>query len=211
MIVEHVEVMVEEPSMEAALRAILPKILGEISFQIYTHRCKDDLLHRLPERLRGYSKFLPPTWRIIVLVDRDDEDCVRLKKELEQIASKAKMVTRSRSAAVRWHVVNRIVIEELEAWYFGDWTAVKTAYPKVPGTIPLQAKYRDPDSIRDAWEAFEHVLQGAGYFKGGLRKIEAARQIAPHMDPRRNVSRSFSALRKILDEIARTSSNRAAQ
>ncbi|MBI3766152.1 MAG: HDIG domain-containing protein, partial [Ignavibacteriales bacterium] len=32
-------------------------------------------------------------------------------------------------------------------------------------------------------EAFEKILQKASYFKGGLRKIEAARAIASHMDP----------------------------
>ncbi len=45
MTVAHVEVLVEELSMEAALRDLLPRVLGGISFQI--------LLDRLPERLRG--------------------------------------------------------------------------------------------------------------------------------------------------------------
>ena len=61
MSVEHLEVIVEEPSMEEALRPLLPKILGDISFEIYRHRCKDELLQRLPNRLRGYSQFMPQT------------------------------------------------------------------------------------------------------------------------------------------------------
>ncbi len=201
MSVEHVEVMVEEPSMEVALRLLLPKILGDISFQIYTHQCKDDLLLRLPERLRGYSSWLPANWRIMVVVDRDADDCTKLKATLEQIAAKAKLKTRTRTAGPKWHVVNRIVIEELEAWYFGDWTAVKAAYPKVPETVPSQAKYRDPDAIQGAWEAFERVVKKAGYFKGGLRKIEAVRAIAQHMDPARNTSRSFQVLYHVLLEM----------
>jgi predicted methyltransferase MtxX (methanogen marker protein 4) len=59
MSVEHVEVMVEEPSMEAALRVLLPKILGNLSFQCYSHLCKDDLLKQLPQRLRGYASGSP--------------------------------------------------------------------------------------------------------------------------------------------------------
>lgn len=37
------------------------------------------LLARLPERLRGYASWLPDTWRIVVIVDRDDADCTTLK------------------------------------------------------------------------------------------------------------------------------------
>jgi Domain of unknown function (DUF4276) len=199
--IEHVEVVVEEPSMEEALRAILPKILGDMSFAIYRHRCKDDLLLQLPKRLHGYSKFLPSNWRVIVIVDRDDDECMELKAKLEDIAGKAKLKTRTRAGGSKCQVINRIVIEELEAWYFGDWTAVKAAYPKVPTTIPSQARFRHADAIQGTWEAFERVLQSAGYFNGGLRKIEAARAIAPHMDPRRNASRSFQALHSALREM----------
>lgn len=55
MSVDHLEVLVEEPSMEAALQALLPKLLGGTSFRILTHQCKDQLLQRLPDRLKGYS------------------------------------------------------------------------------------------------------------------------------------------------------------
>ncbi len=40
--------------------------------------------------------------------------------------------------------------------------------------------------------AFERILQKRGYCKTGLRKIEAARAIAAHIDPGRNRSHSFS-------------------
>jgi len=56
MSVNHVHVIVEEPSMETALRIILPKILGQTSFEIFRHQCKDELLKRLPQRLQGYAK-----------------------------------------------------------------------------------------------------------------------------------------------------------
>jgi hypothetical protein len=70
---------------------------------------------------------------------------------------------------------NRISIEELEAWYFGDWKAVQEAYQGVKDISKLAA-YRNPDTIRGGtWEAFERELQSAGYFTGGLQKIAAAR------------------------------------
>jgi hypothetical protein len=203
MTVEHVEVFVEEPSAEAALRVLLPRILGNTSFSVYPYSCKAELLERLPERLRGYASWLPNDWRIVVVVDRDDDDCVTLKQRLEAMALEAGLGTRSKPKRGRFSVVNRLAIEELEAWYFGDWEAVKQAYPRVNANVPLQARYRSPDAIKGGtWEAFERVLKAAGYFKTGLRKIEAAREVASHMDPKRNASRSFQVLRDVLAEMA---------
>jgi hypothetical protein len=202
MTVAHVEILVEEPSAEAALRILLPKMLGNASFEIYPHSCKDDLLKRLPDRLRGYAAWIPDDWRIVVVVDRDDDDCKKLKKRLEAMAADAGLATRSNPKAKRFAVVNRLAIEELEAWYFGDWEAVQQAYPRVNANITSQAKYRSPDAIKGGtWEAFERVMKRAGYFKTGLRKIEAARAVAVHMDPNRNTSRSFQILREALAEM----------
>lgn len=201
MTVEHVDVLVEEPSMEAALLLLLPEMLGNISFAVHPHQGKPDLLVRLRERLRGYASWLPSTWRILVLLDRDDEDCQALKGRLETMARDTGLTTRSVSSA-DWKVVNRLAIEELEAWYFGDWQAVRAAYPRVSPHVPSQARYRDPDAVKGGTcEAFERVMQRAGYFKNGLRKIEAARTIAGHMDPTRNTSKSFQVFRSTLDEL----------
>ncbi len=203
MIVQHIEVLVEEPSMEQALHLLLPKILSQdISFSIYPHQCKHELLQRLPERLRGYATWLPGDWRILVVIDRDDDDCIALKTGLENFTRQAGLLSRSQARNQPYSIVNRLAIEELEAWFFGDWEAVRKAYPKAPRQIPLQAKYRDPDAILGGtWEAFERVLQKVGYFKGGLRKIEAARAVAQHMNPGCNRSGSFQTLRNVLLEM----------
>jgi hypothetical protein len=131
----------------------------------------------------------------VVVVDRDDEDCLELKQRLEAAAQRAGLRSRSR-AGEPWQLVNRIAIEELEAWYFGDWPAVRAAYPRLPATVPNQQRYRDPDAIAGGtWEAFERILQRRGYFKGGLRKIEAARTLGGVVDPVRNRSHSFCRFR----------------
>ena len=49
MAVSHVEVLVEEPSMEAALRLLLPRLLGAVSFAVHVHQGKYDLIDKLPE------------------------------------------------------------------------------------------------------------------------------------------------------------------
>jgi hypothetical protein len=197
MTVDHVEVLVEETSMEAALRALLPKMLGDgISFQVYPSNGKQDLLANLADRLRGYQAWLPATWRVVVVVDRDDEDCHGLKQRLERMARDAGLTTKASASGPRWQVVNRLAIEELEAWFFGDLDAVRSAYPGVPDTLEHRAGFRDPDAIRGGtWEALERVLQRVGHFAGGYRKLEAAREIAAYMDPQRNRSHSFGLFR----------------
>lgn len=181
--------------MEAALEWLLPKLLGDIEFQIIRFQCKDDLLKKSPDRLRGYASWLPANWRILVLVDRDDDDCVALKAELESMAAAAGLLTKTAVGQERaFQVVNRIAIEELEAWFFGDWSAVKAAYPRVAATISQKVGFRDPDAIAGGtWEALERVMMKAGYFSTGLRKLECARTVAQHMEPHRNTSRSFHA------------------
>lgn len=188
--------------MEVALRALLPKMLGATTFEIHPHQGKPDLLKKLPGKLAAYAKFLPADHRVLVVVDRDREDCAELKSRIDEMASRGGLAPRSASPA-KWRMVSRIAIEELEAWYFGDWNAVSAAYPKVKATASKQAAYRKPDEIAGGTcEAFERELQKAGYFSTGLRKLEAARQVAAHMEPARNVSPSFQKLAAVLRELA---------
>lgn len=194
--------LVEEPSMEAFLQPLLARLLpAGCAFEVHAFQGKHDLLRKLPARLRGYRHWLPIEWRLVVLVDRDDDDCRELKTKLDQIATGAELLSRTHAGDRPWQVVNRLVIEELEAWYFGDWEAVRRAYPRVSRTVTRQRRYRDPDAIRGGtWEAFERVLQHHGYFTTGLRKVEAARAVGAHFDPDRSRSHSFEKLRGLIAE-----------
>jgi len=96
-------------------------------------------------------------------------------------------------------------MEELEAWFLGDVDALRQAYPGVPRFLHRKARYRDPDSVKGGtWEAMEQVLRRSGYFKEGLRKIEAARHIARKMDPARNRSKSFCCFRDAIAGLTAT-------
>jgi hypothetical protein len=205
MMVEHIVVIVEEPSARALLEVLLPSLLGGTSTQVIQVPFKGKPMTRLVERLRGYAHWVPPSWRIVVLVDRDDDECHELKARLEEASRTAGLVTRSMAPQGQWIVANRVVAEELEAWFLGDVPALQAAFPGVPASLERQAKFRDPDAVTGGtWEALEKVLQRAGHFRGGLRKVDAARAIAPHMEPDRNRSRSFQVFRDTLRELAAT-------
>ncbi|WP_333354940.1 DUF4276 family protein [Microcoleus sp. N3A4] len=200
----HLEFLVEEASLESALTQLLPKILPPtVSSKIHAFRGKRDLLANLPNRLKGYQAWLPPDWKIVILIDEDREDCLNLKKQLEDIARLARLITKSSCQRDKsFQVLNLIVVEELEAWFFGDVQAICQAYPKVSANLANQQPYRDPDAIKGGtWEALERVLQKAGYHPGGLEKYKASSDISQYMNPELNRSKSFQVFYQGLLEI----------
>jgi hypothetical protein len=195
----HIEFLVEEPSAEAALCNLVPKILGQdLSFKVHSYQGKPDLLNKLLHRLRGYKTWIPGDWRIVVLIDADDEDCRVLKDNLEGIAQRAGLITKSgRSVGSHFQVLNRLAIEELEAWFFGDIDAVRSLYPGISVNLGKKAKYRNTDAIRGGtWEALEREFKKAGYFSSGMSKILVAREVSLYMEPERNRSGSFQIFRQ---------------
>ena len=190
----RIEFLLEEESAEEALKVILSKILSDdVSREFHTFRGKQDLLKNLPVRLKGYKPWIPNDWWIIVLIDKDQRDCFQLKAQLEEIARAAGFVTKSSASQEGdFQVVNRLAIEELEAWFFGDAEALRTAYPRVSRNLQDQSRYRDPDAITGGtYEALERLLKTLNYHRGRLPKTAVARKIAQHMEPNRNRSRSF--------------------
>jgi hypothetical protein len=196
----HLELLVEEPSAEAALTLLLPRIAPECTFRIHPHSGKVDLLASLPAKLNGYAAILRqhPDWRVVVLVDEDREDCLKLKRRIVDLVRGSGSSLRSRTLA-------RIAVEELESWFLGDVPALVRAYPKVSLNLSRRRGFRDPDKVAGGtWEALERVLQQAGYYRGGgLPKIETARRISEHMDIERNESLSFCIFRNGIRELAR--------
>ena len=199
----HIEFLLEEESCAEALKLVVPRIIGSReSFATHVFQGEVDLLNCLPSRLRGYSKWLPADWRIVVLVDRDRDDCLELKEELQRTAQDAGLTTRGRGGGRgRLQVLNRIAVEELEAWFFGDVEAITAAYARVPKTLAEKRGFRNPDGISGTWEALERVLKKAGYYAVGMPKIEVARNIGRHLRPDRNRSASFRVLCAGLREI----------
>jgi hypothetical protein len=172
------EILLEEESAERALRVLVPKIVGRerakaVAFRKF--RGKYALKKDLPVILKGYAARLKGA---------------ALKQKLEQIALEAGLITRSMATAAKpFQILNRIAIEELEAWYFGDIRALCEAYPKVEEHLG-RLKEIEPDSISNTAEALKKVFEKA-YRKRNPSKIEVAERVAQHMQPERNRSRSF--------------------
>lgn len=199
--VEHIEFLLEEESIEAFLQSFLPRFFPAVSYRMHPLGGKKNMLAKIPDRLRGYAPWLPENWRIIVVIDRNGQDCHILKAQLERFAEMAGFPTATRPGSEAARVINRIVVPRLEAWYFGDWGAVCQAYPRAPRDIHLKPRYRQPDAISDPTQSFELIMQKAGYFKTGLRKIEAAREIGRYLDPERNTSHSFQVFYRTLKNL----------
>ena len=194
-------VHVEEPSMRETIETLLPRLVqrSDVEHRVIDHGSKHALLDAVPNRLRGYANWPEPALRVLILVDRDDDECVALKLRLEQAAVSAGLSTKTNSdTGGQFTVVNRVVIEELESWFLGDVPAIVAAYPGVSPTLGATAKFRNPDAVAGGtWEALFRVLKQAGYYTGLERmpKMEVARRIAPLMNASHNRSASFEAFR----------------
>jgi hypothetical protein len=191
----HLIFFTEEQSAEAALYNIIPKIIdtNEHSYQILTHNGRNDLIKKLPSKLKALLETNQPDEKYIILVDRDSNDCKVIKNQLEEIAMDLGIGTKtSPKLDGTFKVVNRIVIEELESWFIGDQQAVETAFPGINSNFFSQPKFKDPDAIKGGTcEVFERLLRRAGYYRAGLAKIDASRKVSEYMKPQLNKSRSF--------------------
>ena len=198
-----------EQSAEEALRHLLPKITknrGRV--KILNLGNKHNLLQKLPSRLAAYRHRIAngERLRIVVLVDRDDDDCESLKGRLESMARDAALPTKSSPDAKGcFLVLNRVVIEELESWFIGDPTALQKAFGSLPRINASTGIFRNPDK-GGSWEALHRFLKKHGIYKSGFPKIDAARRIAPHMDVAANRSKSFQTFASGVEAILETGS-----
>jgi hypothetical protein len=179
----NLEVLVEEASAKVALELLLPRIAPDVPATVHAFNGKPDLLTKLVPRLRGYAHF--DEVLVVILVDRDREDCRALKRRLLRDA---------RTAGIAKRVLARIAVEELEAWLLGDVPALREAFPGVPPTLGQRSRFRDPDAVAGGTaEALLEVLVKAGH--QGVTKTEAARRVAARMNVEENRSHSFRVFR----------------
>jgi hypothetical protein len=212
----HIEILTEDNSGQRLLEHLVPKLIGPLGephtwrFHPYRgigripanlSRVRDPsrriLLEQLPRVLRGYVR-TPGIDAVVVVLDADDRDCVSFLCELQTVAA---------TCGASQLTLFRLAIEEVEAWYLGDRSAVRLAYPNarmqtldsyvqdaVCGTWELLAEAIHPGGMR--------AIRQAGWPLPGQLKHDWATRIGPHLDPASNRSPSFVKLRDGMRRLA---------
>ena len=164
--------LLEESSMKIYLDQILPKILPDnIQFQTIKHRGKSDLVKSIPLKLKGWNE--PGEIRFVVVYDKDSSDCVQLKTQLQELCD-----------SCRPGVLVRIPCQELEAWYWGDLSAVSAALGKDITSYSQKSQYRNPDLIVNPKEKLKKIFPL-------LQQESGARAIGREANINDNTSPSF--------------------
>lgn len=171
--------LLEEPSMVALLRGVLPKVFPDwVENQHWLalpHQGKSDLEASVPRKLRAWHV---PGDRFVILRDNDGGDCRAHKARLLALAS----------VKPAGDVLVRIVCQELESWFLGDLDAVVAAYPEAGRALKAtHRKYPAPDGMTNAADEIRQLT-------GQLGKVGRAQAISPHMTIEKNTSHSFQVL-----------------
>jgi len=205
----HLEFLIEDSSGEKLLQTLLPKFLGEQgsehSWRLHSYKgigripkglseggdpAKRMLLDQLPGLLRGYGR-TPGIDAVVIILDSDRRDCRDFLTELKEIADGCNPAP---------NAMFRLAVEEMEAWYLGDETALLQAYPRAKRDV--LSRYRQ-DSVCETWELLADAIfaggsvaiKKTGWPLPGQVKHEWAEKIGPLLDPERNLSPSFGKLR----------------
>lgn len=201
MSVSWVHFLLEERSTEMLLRTLVPRMAAGLEADFFSLNGKDALLRDLPARLRGYRSYLQESrGRLVIVVDRDQDDCVYLKTRIAGLVEDAGLTVDMQGTPGT--VLIRVAVEEMEAWLLGDVSALREEFPRVPASLAQRSRFRDVDDIRGGtWEALERVLQEAGSYPGGLAKVDCALRVARHMNIHGNRSHSFAVFQQGLQRL----------
>ncbi len=214
----HFEILVEDLSGKKALDILMPKIIGKrhtcriMSYRGIGHIPKDlksytnahnrILLNRLPELLKGYGKTYANnpakhSTALIIVCDLDKKCLKTFRQTLLDVLNECKPEVETRFC---------IAVEEGEAWFLGDLSAIKKAYPKAKNN--LLNRYQN-DSICGTWERLAdaiypggaNVLANKPWFVIGREKSTWAEKITPYMNIEQNMSPSFCYFRDKIREL----------
>jgi len=211
----HIEILVEDRSGAKLIDSLLPQVIGPHgnphTWYIHSYKgigkipkglvaagdpAKRALLNQLPRLLAGYGKN-PGIDAVVVVLDNDNRDCKAFLEELNAIVSHCHPAPQT---------LFRLAIEEMEAWFFGDRSALLAAYPKAKKDA---LKRYTQDSVCGTWELLADAIypggsaaiRKAGWPLPGQVKYKWAERITPHMNVEDNVSHSFGKFRDGLRQL----------
>lgn len=214
----HFEILVEDQSGKKTLDILMPKIIGrKHTYRVINYRGigripknlksrtearNRILLDRLPELLKGYGNTYtnnPAKYStvLIVVCDLDDKCLKTFRQKLLDLLNVCNPKIETRFC---------IAVEEGEAWFLGDISAIKKVYPRAEDKVLNNYKN---DSICGTWELLAEAV-----FPGGIRALKKedkqavgreksiwAQKITPHMNVEQNASPSFRYFRDKIREM----------
>ncbi|GHT36296.1 hypothetical protein FACS189427_07640 [Planctomycetales bacterium] len=203
--------LVEDISGEIMLKIILDKIgLKAGCYEIHHYKGigripknlkktdsdpkKRQLLSQLPRLLTGFTnRYQSVDYAMFVLCDLDERCFKEFRQELLKVAHNCK-------SQARTHFI--ISVKEMEAWFLGDFDAIKKIYP----LAKQKKKYKESnhgnwetlaDAIKKGWSKDLHKQKETeGYYVVGKLKNQWAKEISPHLDVERNQSPCFCYFRE---------------
>lgn len=200
-----IHVLVEGPSERSFLDRWVRRLVPGEYVRVHPHQGKGSLprviterpdskarglLDQLPAKLRGFAAALDPSKdAVLVLVDADNDDVDQLVTSIERIAA---------ICAPLIPLKVSVAIEEMEAFYLGDLSALARAYPSA--NMDLARSYT-PDSICGTWELFGQVIDD-----DGENKVAWAEAMGDYVtaNPAESRSPSFRSLIKNLNNLVAT-------
>ena len=212
----HFDFLIEDVSGERTLEILVPKILNDShTYTIHSYKGVGHLpknlksstldpstrvlLNHLPKLINGFGKRYQGYGEnysaiLIIIIDLDSKNKIYFLDQLNQVLE---------ACSSQPKVKFCFAIEEGEAWFLGDSSAIKKAYPSVKKH--LLANYV-PDSICGTWELLANAiykggvdaLKKKGHHEVGKEKSSWAINITPYMDIKNNASPSFCDFRDLL-------------
>lgn len=197
----HIEILVEDESTRVAVEEILTRLSPDppdASWRVLPFGGREAMWGKLRGVLHALASAQYAD-AVLVLLDQDQSDCIKMKQDARRIADQAGMFRPDGSPIVDAFVI-RIVQTELESWFLGDPAAVRSAYPRLPERAEI---VNQPiENVSDAWETLHRHFQQSGYYPGIMPKVEVAEGIAPHLNlaPGANRSHSFNVFLRSLND-----------
>ena len=140
--------LLEEPSMQALLEGLLPRLFPGLSFLCVPHAGKTDLERSIRDTLRNWKM---PGDRFVIMRDNDGADCADVKERIRQLTHEGR----------HENTLIRIVCQELEAWYLGDPDAMAAAFDDAAlRSISNRPRYRQPDRIAKPSDHVARFVRG---------------------------------------------------
>lgn len=197
----HIEILVEDESTRVVVEELLARLSPDppdATWRVLPLGGRDEMWGKLWGVLHALASAQYADM-VLVLLDQDRSDCLKMKQEARRIADRAGMFRADGSPTVTAFVI-RIIQTELESWFLGDPVAVRSAYPRLPERAKIVN--RPIESVDDAWETLHRHFQRSGYYPGIMPKVEVAEAIAPHLSlvPGTNRSHSFNVFLRSLND-----------